>query len=257
MKWKINRRVLGLKVLRQRGRKSLSVVPHLFTVGNLTSGVLALVFVLRGQPVSAAWMIILAVVFDGFDGRIARWLRAEGEFGRQMDSLADVVSFGVAPALMMYQLDLNRWGTYGLAVTALFAVSGALRLARFNILRVSGHFTGLPITAGGGLMAALVLYGEGLHTLALPILMLLVSYLMISTMPYPDFKKLNRSHPRLAPYLLPLLAVVLLVRADPRSLIALPMVLYTLSGPYLLLLCGWGRSVTPWLRSLNPRLREH
>ncbi|MGE5591787.1 MAG: CDP-diacylglycerol--serine O-phosphatidyltransferase [Bacillota bacterium] len=255
MKLKVSRRVLGLKVLRQRGRRGLSVLPHLFTVGNLTSGVLALVFVQRGEPLSAAWMIILAMVFDGFDGRVARLLRAEGEFGRQMDSLADVVSFGVAPALMMYQMELHRWGTYGLAVTALFAVSGALRLARFNILRVSGHFTGLPITAGGGLMASLALYGERLSTLALPILMLVVSYLMISTVPYPDFKKLNLSRPNLLPYLLPLLAVVLAVRADPRSLIALPLVLYTLSGPYLVLLVGWHRSVTPWLRSLNPRLR--
>ena len=256
MKLKVNRGVETMKVLRQRGRTSLNILPHLFTVGNLTSGVLALLYVIKGQSAAAAWMIVLAMLFDGFDGRVARLLRAEGEFGRQLDSLADVVSFGVAPAVMMYELELQRLGTYGLAVTALFAVSGALRLARFNILRVSGHFTGLPITAGGGLIAALMLYGQRLDTMALPVVMLLVSYLMISTIPYPDFKKVRKGRPRLLPYLLPALATALVLRTDLRTVIVLPLLLYAFSGPYLMLVRTWERNITPRLRYLNPRLRD-
>lgn len=255
MKLKVNRGVRSFKVLRARGRRSLNVLPNLFTVGNLASGVLAIIFAAEGDPFTAALMIALAMVFDGTDGRVARLLHTDGEFGLQLDSLADVVSFGTAPAVLMYQLALHQYGIYGLAVTVLFPVAGALRLARFNILRVSGHFVGLPITAAGGLIALLVIYGEGLHSPVMPAAMLLLSYLMVSAISYPDFKKWRGVKFRPLTYLLPVLLVVLMLRAGLRTLIILPLVLYAASGPYLLLLRTWDTAVGPRLRSLSLRLR--
>ncbi|MHB9146246.1 MAG: CDP-diacylglycerol--serine O-phosphatidyltransferase [Symbiobacteriia bacterium] len=249
------RRVQALKILRTRGKRSLNMLPNLFTVGNLAAGVVSIVFAAQGQFMPAAWMIVFSMILDGLDGRVARLLHTDGEFGLQLDSLADVISFGTAPAILMYQMELHRFGSYGLAVAVLFPVAGALRLARFNILRVSGHFVGLPITAAGGLVALLVLYGTGLASATTSFVMLVLAYLMISAIPYPSFKKRVETHIRPLPFLLPVIAVAFMLKRDPHSIIVLPLILYAMSGPYLLLLRGWGKVVAPRVRSLSLRLR--
>lgn len=246
-----NRRVQAMKVLRARGKRSLNILPNLFTVGNLAAGVVSILFASHGQFMAAAWMIVVSMVFDGVDGRVARLLHTDGEFGLQLDSLADVVSFGTAPAVLMYQMELQRFGTYGMLVAVLFPVAGALRLARFNILHTSGHFIGLPITAAGGLVALLALYGTGLASAATPFVLLILAYLMISAIPYPSFKKRLEGRVRPLPFLLPVVAVAFVLHWDLRSIIVLPLILYALSGPYLMLLRAWDKAVAPRLLKLR------
>ena len=111
-------------------------IPSLFTVGNLFLGIIAIILVFNGESDYAAMMVIIAMLLDGVDGRVARALNAQSEFGKELDSLSDVISFGVAPAFIMYVVafqDMNSAATW--IITALFPICGALRLARFNVLR--------------------------------------------------------------------------------------------------------------------------
>lgn len=218
---------------RQKGRKSLDLLPHLLTIGNLASGVVSVILTTKGHYLPAAWLVFLSMIFDAFDGRVARWLKAEGDFGKQLDSLADLVAFGVAPALLLFQVNLQYLGPWGWAIAALFPICGALRLARFNLLNIKGHFVGIPITASGGLLASFIVYGERLTHWAFAAAVLTVSLLMVSQVKYPDFKTTKLIRLRLAPIILPTIATILILRADPRSVIYLPLTLYAASGLYL------------------------
>ncbi|MCL6446156.1 MAG: CDP-diacylglycerol--serine O-phosphatidyltransferase, partial [Alicyclobacillus sp.] len=168
------------------------MVPSLLTVGNLVLGFLALLLATQGQGSRAALLVVLGMALDGLDGRAARWLHAESQFGKELDSLSDIVTFGVAPALIMYYEVLRSLGWVGVLLAVLFPVCGALRLARFNIQKTSSHyFVGLPITAAGGVLATMTLY-KGLLEPAdaiLPLAMLVLALLMISRVRYPNFKK--------------------------------------------------------------------
>jgi len=132
-------------------------LPNLATVGNLTAGVLALTAVYRGYPVLAAYLVLTAVVLDGVDGKLARFLKTTSAFGRELDSLADLVSFCVAPALLFYADGLARLRGVGLAAVVAMVLAGAVRLARFNVGGPADHFEGLPTTAAGGIAAGISL----------------------------------------------------------------------------------------------------
>lgn len=218
---------------RRRGTQSVNLLPHLLTIANLASGVVSIILASQGYYLTAALVIFLAMIFDAFDGRLARWLKAEGEFGKEMDSLADLVSFGVAPAFMLFELNLKHLGALGWVITVLFPVCGALRLARFNLLNVKGHFVGIPITAAGGLLASFVVYGQKLDHWSFSLATAAISLLMISTVRYPDFKNAKLIKLRLAPIIVPTILTVLILRAEPRSVIFLPLTLYAASGLYL------------------------
>ncbi len=220
----------------QKGKKGLDLLPHLLTIGNLASGVVSVILTTQGHYLPAALLVFLSMILDAFDGRLARWLKAEGDFGKQLDSLADLVAFGVAPALLMFQVNLQHIGVWGWAIAAFFPICGALRLARFNLLTVKGHFVGIPITASGGLLASFIVYGQNLGHWAFSAATLAISLLMVSTVKYPDFKTTRLVRLRLAPILLPTIATVLILRTDPRSVIYLPLTLYAASGLYLHLL---------------------
>jgi CDP-diacylglycerol---serine O-phosphatidyltransferase len=146
-------------------------VPNLFTIGNLLSGVLSITFNMNGYLQMAAMFIFLSAVFDFFDGRLARRLKVNSEFGVELDSLADIVSLGVAPALLFYSLEPPS--TLTTIAFMLFPTMGALRLAKFNVKPTIGYFMGLPITAAGLLMALMgvFLYSNAFITLILSILM--------------------------------------------------------------------------------------
>src|SRR5690606_2507156 len=122
-------------------------------------GIIAILFAFQGHWEYAAIMVIIGMLLDGLDGRVARMLNTQSEFGKELDSLSDVISFGVAPAVIMYVSALKFTGVEGWIVTAIFPICGALRLARFNVNPGEpGYFIGLPITAAGGILATLALY---------------------------------------------------------------------------------------------------
>lgn len=207
-------------------------IPNLFTLGNLFLGMLAMMLALDGRYSLAAIMVIVAMLLDGLDGRVARALNCSSEFGKQLDSLSDIISFGVAPALIMYLISFQSLPQTGLVwvVTALFPMCGALRLARFNVHKgIPGYFIGLPIPAAGGVVATLSLFSKDISALYLMIAMILLSYLMVSSVKYPNFKKVGL--PKKAIIFTPLvvlLAVIIAVIFPEQisKLIFVPLVLY-------------------------------
>lgn len=168
-------------------------IPSLFTIGNLMLGMFGIMMAFDGKVSMAAIMVIIAMLLDGLDGRVARALKCESEFGKELDSLSDVVSFGVAPAVIMYVSSLHDLNSaLAWTVTAIFPVFGALRLARFNVHPgVPGYFIGLPIPAAGGVLATLALFNKDVSAPFMIVATLLLSYLMVSTVKYPNFKKVG------------------------------------------------------------------
>lgn len=163
------------------------VIPSIFTLANLLVGVISLVFTMDNEFQVAAIMVLFAMVLDGMDGRLARRLDATSPFGKELDSLADLVSFGVAPAILVYALKMKSLGIIGLVVCVAFALCGAIRLARFNVLNISNYFVGVPITAAGSLVALLVLLGNRIPLMGYPVIMIFLSYLMVSNIKVPKY----------------------------------------------------------------------
>lgn len=172
-----------------------SNIPNMITSGNLLCGFLSMILTVRGHYVPAAWMIPCAVFFDFMDGKVARALGVSSDFGVEFDSLGDVVSFGVAPALLLYSAVLHSLpGVTGTAAAAFFALCGALRLARFNVVHVPGPFQGLPIPAGGLFLISFVI-GDTVSKIPawlLGGLAAAVGFLMISCIPYGNLKAIKR-----------------------------------------------------------------
>lgn len=210
-------------------------IPNLFTLGNMTLGILAIMLALEGRFSLAAIMVIVAMLLDGLDGRVARALNAQSEFGKELDSLSDLISFGIAPALIMYIISFQSI-PHGLAwtVTAIFPICGALRLARFNVQKgIPGFFIGLPIPAAGGVLATLSLFNKEITAPYFIIAMLLLSYLMVSTVRYPNFKKVGL--PKKAVAYTPIVvifavAIAVIFPTQTSKLIFVPLVLYAAYG---------------------------
>lgn len=210
-------------------------IPSLLTLGNLSLGVIAIILVFNEKPELAAMMVIIAMLLDGVDGRIARALNAQSEFGKELDSLADVISFGVAPAFIMYVVafqDLSP--ALAWIVTAIFPICGALRLARFNVIASSpGYFIGLPIPAAGGVLATLALFSSDIQPYILVGSTLLLAFLMVSTIKYPNFKKVGI--PKSAVWVVPIVIVGSLIlgilfKDQLSKIIFIPLLLYALYG---------------------------
>lgn len=168
-------------------KKNVKFIPSMFTLANLLVGVISLIYTMDNQFQMAAIMVLFAMVLDGMDGRLARRLDAASPFGKELDSLSDLVSFGVAPAILVYALKMKTFGVVGLVICIAFALCGAIRLARFNVLNISNYFVGIPITAAGSLVALTVLVGNRMPVLAFPIIMVILAYLMISNIKVPKY----------------------------------------------------------------------
>jgi CDP-diacylglycerol--serine O-phosphatidyltransferase len=164
-------------------------LPSLCTIANLGAGVLSLFYTIHEQYTTAFILIMVAALWDVLDGLLARLLHCSSDFGKQLDSLADVVSFGVAPAFLtlFYQLGGTHW--MGPLVAVLFVICGAVRLARFNLMAFSTGFVGMPITAAGVILSFMFLWSEHLRPELLLGLMVVLSFLMVSRIPFPSFKK--------------------------------------------------------------------
>lgn len=165
---------------------NIRVIPSLFTLANLLFGFLALALTMEGKFKLAAGLIILSTLMDSMDGKVARKLSVSSDFGYELDSLSDLVSFGVAPALLTYKALLQvQLGYWGLALAAIFALCGAIRLARFNVLHISNYFVGVPITFAGGFMALIVLFHGLLPWSIYAICMAILAFLMVSNFKVP------------------------------------------------------------------------
>jgi CDP-diacylglycerol--serine O-phosphatidyltransferase len=230
---------------RRRGRgrrRGLDLLPNLFTTGNLFFGWYTIVQATLGDPWHAALGIVLAMVFDILDGRVARLARATSKFGGEYDSLSDIVSFGVAPAMLAFAAgDLRELGRAGWVLAFLYTVCAALRLARFNVApsRYKGRFEGLPSPAAAAMVASSTWFAQFLQErfgavwfpasgIALGIAAL--GILMVSRIPYRSFKQIDLRH---SFGTLVVLAVVLpLLAIEPSLTLFLVVLAYVLSGPY-------------------------
>lgn len=217
----------------------MSILPSLFTTGNLFLGFWSIVKTLDGHFGEAAPLIGGAVVLDVLDGRIARLTGTQSEFGAEFDSLADTVSFGVAPALLAYLWALHLVPRAGWPIAFLFLVCGVLRLARFNVQKHvvdSRYFVGLPIPAAAAQIAALVFcIPEPVHeswaaVLALAVVVVLAG-LMVSTFRYHSFKGIDLRRRRRSISIVGIALLFLLVALHPETTLLVATTLYTVSGP--------------------------
>lgn len=203
-------------------------IPSAFTLCNLYLGIMAIYFSLVGEWRLASFVVIVGMFLDGLDGRLARLLDVTSNFGKELDSLADVITFGAAPVALM--LSLSPYSIFFHIAGALFVFAGAIRLARFNsqpTLKL-GHFTGLPITAAGGIAATATLYFHHLPTFFLPLTFVVLACLMVSRVPYPDLKGI--SLPKSAGMLAVFILVTILLLWFARRWVFIPLVLYALVG---------------------------
>ena len=172
------------------------LIPNMCTSSNLVFGMCSILSTYSGNLVWGSIFILLALVADGLDGRTARFFGVAGEMGKEMDSLCDLGSFGIAPAFLAWAFVLHNHGILGIVVAIFFAICGMWRLARFNVNAsvVHGYFMGLAIPAGGNIVAMttllFVLLGIDPMTfgIAYPIVMAFVGWLMVSHVHYPNFK---------------------------------------------------------------------
>lgn len=181
-------------------RRHLSILPNIFTSLNLFCGYCSIILTSKEEYLGAGWVILLAVVFDILDGRIARLTSVTSRFGAELDSLADLVSFGVAPAFLVFKRYMAENTMLGLIASGIFVLCGALRLARFNVTPPSGNdvFEGLPIPAGAGILCTLTIFELQFFNFfipdaIIPFVVVGTSFLMVSSIEYPAMKKTKKT----------------------------------------------------------------
>ena len=238
------RRVLRARRVSVDARRRAYLLPSVFTVANMMLGFYSVVLGLHGRFAAAALVIFLAAILDSLDGRIARMTGTESDFGREYDSLADLVTFGMAPALLAYLWGLDEIGRAGWLAPLFFLVCAATRLARFNVQtrKLDGrYFVGLPAPAAAGAVASLLFmvpdreWKTWLNLLVLGVLLAL-ALLMVSTFRYPSFKKLDFRRGWSYRVVLPIAGVLLLAALHPPAFLVSASALYAASGPALWLL---------------------
>ena len=181
-------------------RKGIYLLPNTLTLCSMLLGFYSILSTIKGNYVYAAWAILFATIFDGLDGWVARLTNSTTKFGIELDSLSDLVSFGVAPAVMMYKWALAPFGRIGWAAAFWFMACGALRLARYNVQMGSTEsksFTGMPIPGAATIIASLILFyhemldmppGKNILILGLTVLL---AFLMVSTLKYHGVKEID------------------------------------------------------------------
>lgn len=176
-------------------KKSISLLPNIFTIANAFFGFCSIIFASKSDFMPAAYFILLGALMDSIDGRLARFIGVSSEIGLQLDSLADSISFCLAPALLIYFWQLKSLGFLGLIISAIFFITGILRLARFNVIshEQSLFFLGLPTTIAGCFLVAFYLnMNDKIDIYMLPIVLILsliLSFLMVSKIKFPAFKQ--------------------------------------------------------------------
>jgi CDP-diacylglycerol--serine O-phosphatidyltransferase len=226
--------------------KKIYIVPNIVTTGNMFCGFYSIIASLHGDVLPAAWAILAASVFDMLDGRIARLAKATSQFGVEYDSLSDLISFGAAPAVLLYTWALRPFERLGWLAAFLYLVCGALRLARFNVTtsKLSGkYFQGLPIPMAAGMVATFIIFNLTLGwpeqgaAISRDILVLVLTFglasLMISTVKFPSFKELNwRSRASFGFLMVGVLSLIL-IAVKPE------VTLFLVLSAYILISLGW------------------
>ena len=224
----------------KRNKKGIYILPNLFTSCSLFGGFYAIIAAIQGRYDAAAIAILISALFDGLDGKIARFTNATSQFGAEYDSLSDLVAFGVAPGLLAFEWSLEPFGRFGWLAVFLYITCGALRLARFNIQKnnlESRHFKGLPIPGAAIFIATLVLFidslgglGENRHAVILGTIYLL-SFLMVSTIDYLGFKELELFKQKPFNVLVATVLLFVVVAYKPPLMLFLFSTMYVISGP--------------------------
>ncbi len=226
-----NRRNISMK-------KGIYILPSIFTSLSLFCGIYSLTASIKESFMQASWAIVLAGIFDIIDGRIARLTRSVSSFGKQYDSLADMISFGVAPGILVYIWALQPYGRWGWLVTFLYVICTALRLARFNVQSESiesKYFQGLPSPASAGMIATTVIlfYTLGIaeiKNITIPFITCLLAMLMISNVPYNSLKDFNFRERRPFSVLVAFIFLLILFFGEPEIFLFMTGVIYTMSG---------------------------
>ena len=222
-------------------RRGIYLLPTLFTVGNMFCGYASLIRSSDGATAQAGLLIMIGGVLYGLDGRIARLTRTNTAFGSEFDSLADIVTFGLAPALLAYQWALRPLGRIGWLLAFLFVVCAAMRLARFNLRAAEGDmrwFAGLASPAAAGTIgAAAFAFGGRLQSdalaLALALAVFALALLMVSRVRYRSFKDFDLRGRHSYLFVLPVAAVIVAIGIHPPSVLLVLALTYVLSGPVL------------------------
>ncbi len=236
-------------------RTGIYVLPSLLTAANLSLGFYSITASINQDWSYAAWSILASIVVDILDGRTARWTNTTSQFGVEFDSLCDLISFGLAPAVMAYLLVLSDYGRIGFAIALLYVICAALRLARFNLKTHSGqqeeatpYFMGLPTPAAGGILASFVILydiwaeGKKARTIKLvmkqipafyhllPGIVFVLSILMVSGLRYSSFKRMNMFKPKSIRAFLTTVLICLMIYIYPQNTIFVLFVGYICSG---------------------------
>jgi CDP-diacylglycerol--serine O-phosphatidyltransferase len=232
--------------LRERRRKGIFLLPSLLTTGNLFCGFFAMLLSVDGRYTEAALAIFVAMIMDALDGRVARLMKATSQFGVEYDSLADAISFGVAPAFLLYTFALRDLGRPAWFAAFLFVICGALRLARFNVftgVTDKRFFVGLPIPAAAAVVCGLVIFLQGDELTrwvrgAIAVMTYLVGLLMVSTFRYWSFKEVDFARRRPVQTLLVVVLAAMIVATKHEVFLFLVFAGYALSGPLWRLIAG-------------------
>ncbi|MDR0401562.1 MAG: CDP-diacylglycerol--serine O-phosphatidyltransferase [Endomicrobium sp.] len=235
------------------GSKFKENVASLFTCGNIVCGYVSILLVINSDFFKASLFLILAIIFDVMDGRIARMTNTTSDFGIQLDSLSDLVSFGIAPSTMIYFIALNNFGKIGIVITVLFVLCSALRLAKFNVIAKNNNlrnfFIGLPTPASTGLLVFFILNYKlpGFKHFALNIsnnstvntrflnivlsfIMIALSFLMVSNIPYVSLKKIKISYYNLFNFFIITMFFICTFSLNIIELIFMLFFMYIMSG---------------------------
>ena len=220
--------------------RGIYLLPNLLTTAGLFSGFYAIVSSMNGHFESAAIAIFIAMIFDGLDGRVARITNTQSEFGAEYDSMADMVSFGIAPGLVAYNWALSGMGKFGWLAAFVFVAGAALRLARFNTqvgIADARYFQGLASPAAAGVIASLVWVGASYHIdgqsygFVVGILTIIFGLLMVSNFRYNSFKEVDWKGKVNFLAVLLIVLVFVIVASSPESVLLVIFALYAFSGP--------------------------
>ena len=229
------------KTKKERSHRGIYILPNIFTSFNLFCGFYAVIASIDAKFGAAAIAIIIGVMFDILDGKIARATNTTSKFGIEYDSLADLISFGMAPGVMIYLWALRPMGRIGWLAAFLFMACGALRLARFNShvgITSSDYFMGLPIPAGAGMAATTVLFCNRiniapLHPIVMLVILYILSFLMVSTIKYNSFKRPELFKRMNFNVLVLAILILIFIASQPPIALFFLALAYVISGPFV------------------------
>lgn len=223
---------------REKRNPSIYVLPNLLTTLNMFFGFFAIIYAINGKVDYAAYAIVAGALFDQMDGRVARWTKSTSHFGAEYDSLSDLVTFGVAPAVLLFLWSLEPFGRLGWLATFFYMACGALRLARFNVqvdAAPKGYFQGLPIPMAAGIVASSVLAFQDLEldparSWGLLAMTFLLGFVMVSTFKYRSFKDLDFKERLPFKFLVGGVFIIAIVAIRPEVMLFILFLTYALLG---------------------------